>query len=51
MANVCGTSLHVCRIRATRLDDVGNVAAPPNNAYVTDSPISVTVTPRVRGRC
>ena len=26
MANVCGTSLHVCRIRATRLDDVGNVS-------------------------
>lgn len=47
MANVCGTSLHVCRIRATRLDDVGNVAAPPNNSYVTDSPISVTVTPRI----
>jgi hypothetical protein len=47
MANVCGTSLHVCRIRATRLDDVGNVAEPPNNVAVSDSPISVTVTPRV----
>lgn len=47
MANVCGTSFHVCKVRATRLDDVGNVAPSPNNSYVTDSPISVQVTPRV----
>jgi hypothetical protein len=47
MANVCGTSLHVCRIRATRLDDNGNVAAPPNNVAVSDSAVSVTVTPNV----
>lgn len=47
MANVCGTSLHVCRIRATRLASDGNVAASPNNSVVDDNPVQVTVTPRI----
>lgn len=47
MANVCGVSLHVCRIRATRLDSDGNVAASPNNSAVDDKPVQVTMTPRI----
>ena len=42
---VCGVSVLVCRTRVTLLDDDGSVAAGPNNSYVTDNPIRVTVTP------
>lgn len=47
MAAPCGVSLHVCTVRGTILDDVGNVEDPPDNFYVTDKPISVQVTPTV----
>lgn len=47
MANVCGTSLHVCRIRATRLDSDGSVAAGPNNGAIDEKPVQVTLTPRI----
>lgn len=44
---VCGVSLHVCRVRVTRLDSVGSVAPEPNNSYVSDKPISVQLTPTI----
>lgn len=44
---VCGVSLHVCRIRVTRLDSVGNVAGGADNSYVSDKPISVQLTPTI----
>ena len=47
MANVCGTSLHACASRVTRLASDGNVATPPNNTWVSESLISVQLTPRV----
>lgn len=44
MTAVCGTPLGLCAVRATRLDSLGNVAAGPNNSYVTESPISIQTT-------
>lgn len=41
MAAVCPAILHFCRVRLTRLDTVGNVAAPPNNSYVSAGAISL----------
>lgn len=43
--NVCGVSILVCRTRATLLNADGTVAAGPNNSYVSDNPIRVTLTP------
>jgi hypothetical protein len=47
MAGHCLASIHLCRIRVTRLDALGNPAAGPNNFYVSDKPISIGVTPVV----
>jgi hypothetical protein len=48
MAVSCGVSFGICAVRLTKLDSLGNVAAtPPNNSYVTDNPITVTVTPNI----
>lgn len=46
MADVCGISFGACLVRVTRVDANGNVIAG-NNAYVTDSPISVGVNPNI----
>jgi len=42
---VCGVSILICRVRATLLDTDGEVHVGPNNSYVTDNPIRVTLTP------
>lgn len=42
---VCGVSILLCRTRATLLNDDGSVAAGPNNSYVSDKPMRVTLTP------
>lgn len=47
MTAVCPSALHLCRIRATRLDAVGNPEAGPNNVYVTDKPVQLQVTPQI----
>lgn len=44
---ICGHSIHVCRIRATLLDDLGVVTAG-DNSYVSDKPVVVQVTPVIR---
>lgn len=45
MAGECFAAIHLCRIRATRLDATGNVEAGPNNLVVTDKPIQLGITP------
>lgn len=47
MAEVCLSSLHLCRFRVTRLDALGNVVVAANNSYVTDNAISLGVTPDI----
>jgi hypothetical protein len=42
---ICDSAIRLCAIRATRLDDVGNPQAVPNNVYVSDSPLTISVTP------
>lgn len=48
MANVCPTPLHLCALRVTKLDNVGNVADEPDNSYVTDKVITLTPTPELQ---
>jgi hypothetical protein len=47
MAAECLAAIHLCAIRVTRLDSVGNPAAGPNNSYVTNKPIQLGMTPVV----
>jgi hypothetical protein len=46
MAYNCGVSFGLCRVRVTRVDAAGNVIAG-SNAYVTDKPLTVTLTPNI----
>ena len=46
MAVNCGVSFGLCRLRVTRVDGNGNVIAG-NNAYVTDSALTISVTPNI----
>lgn len=48
MAAECLAAIHLCRIRATRLDAVGAPVAGPNNSYVSDIPITLQVTPQIQ---
>lgn len=45
---LCPHSAGLCRVRVTALDADGTVASGPNNSYVTDSPIHLSVTPEVK---
>ena len=45
MASECLAAIHLCRVRVTRLDATGNPVAGPNNVYVSDKPMQMTVTP------
>lgn len=45
MATECLAAIHLCRVRVTRLHDDGTPAPGPNNVYVSDKPIQLTVTP------
>ncbi len=47
MAAECLAALHLCRVRATRLDAVGNPLAGPNNVVVSDTPMVLAVTPNI----
>lgn len=44
---ICPTNIHFCAFRTTRLNDDGSLAAGPNNAYVTGSPVTLSITPNV----
>jgi len=46
MAVNCGVSFGLCRVRITRVDANGNVIAG-DNAYITDTPLTVTVNPNI----
>lgn len=46
MAAACGVSFGLCVVRITRVDAAGNVIAG-NNSYVTDKPISISLTPNI----
>jgi hypothetical protein len=41
----CLASIHLCRVRATRLNSNGTPASGPNNVVVSDTPMVLTVTP------
>ena len=43
--NECLAAIHLCRVRATRLNDDGSPKSGPNNVYVSDSPIQLAITP------
>jgi hypothetical protein len=45
--SVCPVELGICAARLTRLDSLGNVAAGPNNSWVTDKIQSIQITPEV----
>lgn len=47
MTLVCDAAIHLCRVRVTRLDQIGNVSPGPNNVYVTDNPIMLSVKPEI----
>lgn len=46
MAVNCGVSFGLCAVRITKVDSAGNVVAG-NNSYVTDKPLSITLTPNI----
>lgn len=46
MAVNCGVSFGICVVRITRVDSSGNVIAG-NNAYITDKPLSISLTPNI----
>lgn len=45
--NDCLAVIHLCRVRVTRLDALGNPLGGDNNVYVTDKPMVLTVTPTI----
>lgn len=47
MTVICDAAIHLCRIRVTRLDALGNPVAGPNNVYVTDTPLTLAVKPQI----
>ncbi len=44
---ICAAAIHLCTIRATRLDQLGNPLPGPNNYYVSGNAIQLTVTPTI----
>lgn len=44
---LCPASILACGMRVTLLDDLGNVAATPNNYWVTSNLIEITTSPEV----
>src|SRR3990167_10597218 len=47
MAVNCGVSFGLCVVRVTKVDATGVVVDPPDNSYVSDKPISITLTPNI----
>lgn len=45
MASECLATIHLCRIRVTRLSATGSPTAGPNNVYISDKPMSLAITP------
>jgi len=47
MAANCGISFGLCAVRITQVDAQGNVVGTADNSYVTDNPISISITPNI----
>lgn len=47
MTDICDAAIHLCAVRVTRLDQLGNPEAGPNNVYVSGSAIMLQVTPQI----
>jgi hypothetical protein len=47
MTAVCDSLIHLCFVRVTRLDSLGNPVPGPNNVVVSDKPMVLTITPDV----
>lgn len=47
MAANCGVSFGLCVVRVTQVDAAGDVTGGADNAYVTDKPISISLTPNI----
>ncbi len=47
MAAACGVSFGLCAVRVTKVDAAGNVVAGGSNSYVTDNPVSISLTPNI----
>lgn len=45
MTAVCPAAIHLCAVRVTRLDELGNPVAGPNNVFVSDKSIMLGVRP------
>ncbi len=45
MAAICNAMIHLCAVRITRLDQLGNPAGGPNNVYVSGNPMMLTAKP------
>lgn len=44
---VCPSAIHLCFVRITRLDSLGNPLPGPNNFFVSSTPMMLTVTPDI----
>lgn len=44
---ICGSSILACGMRVTLLDSEGDVAAGPNNFYVTDNLVNIGINPEI----
>lgn len=47
MAAICDAAIHLCFVRVTRLDQLGNPSPGPNNVYVTDKPMMLSAKPNI----
>ena len=47
MVAICEAAIHLCAIRVTRLDALGDPVAGPNNVYVSENSIMLGVTPEI----
>jgi hypothetical protein len=47
MAVNCGVSFGICAVRLTKVDVTGAVVPGPNNSYVSDKPISISLRPNI----
>jgi len=47
MAVNCGVSFGLCAVRVTKVGTDGTVSPSPDNSYVTDKPLSITLTPNI----
>lgn len=47
MADICPVARSLCRLRATLLDDLGNVSDAENNSWVSDGLVSFGIAPDI----